>query len=61
MKLDSCCKFYIGQLVRTDRHAPGGMYGIVTEHHCWDTECHFGVMVDGRLISYRAHELQAAV
>ena len=58
----SCCRFNIGQLVRAQPY--GGLrahgIGVVTEHHCWDDEWPFDVMVDGQLFYYKAHELLAA-
>jgi hypothetical protein len=58
----SCCRFYIGQLVRACPFT-GGLraygIGVVTEHHCWDDEWPFDVMVDGQLFYYKADELRA--
>ena len=60
----SCCRFYIGQLVLACPFT-GGLrahgIGVVTEHNCWDDEWPFDVMVDGKLVSYQAHEMRAAV
>lgn len=63
MKPDSCCRFYIGQLVLACPFT-GGLrahgIGVVTEHHCWDDEWPFDVMVEGQLFYYKARELRAA-
>lgn len=55
-----CCRFYIGQLVRTQPVGscrPHGV-GVVTEHHCWKSEWPWDVMVEGKVFYYKVHELQ---